>query len=276
MAQPSETTDDRFRELIGSRPSKPRETGRTMVIGDGLYNVGGTNYVEDMLAFAGAWIDSYKFQRAALAIQPPSLIQAKLDLFAENDVLAFPGGNFLEAAYHEGSEREYLEAVHDVGVPGVEVSSTSIDIALEEKVALVEAATDLGLDVHFEVGKKASETDGEMLSPGEMDEEVAAALDAGAETVILEMEQIDGVREAEDGDRSLEAIVDDYVGAYGTEHLMFELPLGSYYEVMESSWWFIDRIGSDVNLGNVAPAHVLPLEQQRRGLGQNAFRDRYR
>lgn len=246
-----------------------------MVIGDGLYNLGGMNYLEDLVSFAGPWVDAYKFQRGAMALQSPDLLQTKLDFFAEHDVLAFPGGNFLEAALHEGIEHQYLEAVQDVGCPGIEVSSTSIELSLDRKAELVERAAEMGFHVHFEVGKKASETGGEMLSEAEMNDELEAAFDAGAETVILEMEQIEQVRESGSGERSLEDVVTGFVDDYGSERLMFEVPLKSYYEVMKSSWWFLDTLGPDVNLGNVCPEHVLPIEQQRRGLGQYAFSTHY-
>jgi phosphosulfolactate synthase len=263
--------DERFSKLIGSRPSKPRESGQTMVIGDGLYNLGGMNYLEDLVSFAGPWIDSYKFQRGALALQSPDLVQSKLELLAENDVLAFPGGNFLEAAVHEGVEAEWLESVREVGCPGVEVSTTSIAMALERKAALVERAVEMGFHVHVEIGKKASETGGEMLSEAEVRDEMEAAFDAGAGMVILEMEQIEQVRESGGGDRSAAEIVTAYAEDYGRDRILFEVPLTTYYDVMESSWWFMDAVGRDVNLGNVHPEHVLPVEQQRRGLGQYAF-----
>lgn len=246
-----------------------------MVIGDGLYNVGGTNYLEDLVEFAGPWIDSYKFQRGAMALQPPELLQSKLDLFADNDILAFPGGNFLEAAVHEGVEREWLESVRAVGCPGVEVSTTSIEMDLGRKAALVERASEMGFHVHVEIGKKASETGGQTLSEAAVRDEIEAAFDAGGDLVILEMEQIEQVRESGGGDRSPEEIVSAYAEEYGRERILFEVPLASYYEVMESSWWFMDAVGRDVNLGNVAPEHVLPLEQQRRGLGQYAFSAHY-
>lgn len=271
----SPNSDSRFSELIGSRSSKPRDSGRTMVIGDGLYNLGGMNYLEDLVNFAGQWVDSYKFQRGALALQSPDLLQTKLDFFEDNHIRSFPGGNFLEAAVHKGIEQEFLESIREIGCPGVEVSSTSIEMTLAQKATLVEKATEMGLHVHVEIGKKASETGGEMLSEEEVANELEAAFDSGAEMVILEMEQIEQVRESANDDRSPSEIVSSYVEDYGQDNILFELPLGSYYDVMESSWWFIETIGPEVNLGNVCPEHVLPIEQQRRGLGQYAFSEHY-
>lgn len=238
-----------------------------MVIGDGLYNVGGMNYLEDLMEFVGPWIDAYKFQRGSLGLQSPELVQSKLDLFDRHDVVAFPGGNFLEAALHQDMVEEYMTAVNEIGCPGIEVSSTSIKLELEEKAALVDQATERGFHVHAEIGKKATETGGEVLTGEEVREEIESVLHAGAETVILEMEQLKQMGADSNSPEIAESIVADY----GSDRILFELPLTTYYEAMETSWWYINRIGPDVNLGNVNPEHVMPLEQQRRGLGQYAF-----
>lgn len=264
--------DERFDELYNARSSKPRSEGKTMVVGDGLYNVGGRNYVEDLLEFAGQWIDEYKLQRGALGLQSPQLLQSKLELFADGDVMVFPGGNFLEAAIHRDAVDEYLQAMSDIGCPGIEVSTTSIEMALEDKVALVERVSEMGFHVHAEIGKKASETGAEKLSAAEVDREIVASLDAGADTIILEMEQLAGMDE-DDADR--ESVLQSLVDTHGMENVLFELPMGSYDEVMAQSWWFIDRFGPDVSLGNVNPQHVMPLEQQRRGLGKYAFSEHF-
>jgi len=267
----TEIIDDRFTALLGSRSEKPRRTGKTMVIGDGPHNIGGMNYLDDLMEFAGAWIDSYKFQRGSLALQPPELIQSKLELFAENEILAYPGGNFLEAAVHNNSEDRFFNAVREIGCPGIEVSSTSIEIELQEKATLFEQATEMGFYVHSEIGKKESETGGNRLTETEVMEEIELSLNAGAKMIIMEMEQIEQTREASNGETNSVAVLERYADTIGKEKVLFELPLASYYDAMEASWWYINNIGSEVNLGNVNPAHVLPLEQQRRGMGQYAF-----
>lgn len=261
------TIEDRFGDLYGERSRKPRREGKTMVIGDGLYNLGGMHYLEDMVGFVGPWIDAYKFQRGALGLQPASLLREKLDLFDQHNILAFTGGNSLEAAVHHGVEETFFDAVTETGCPGIEVSSTSIEMELSFKCELIERAIDRGLHVHAEIGKKESETDGDTLSTDAIHKEVDAVLEAGADIVILEMEQLEAM--GRDGDR--DGTIDAFVDEFGRDRLMFEVPLKSYYEVMAESWWFIERFGPEVNLGNLNPEWVMPLEQQRRGLGQNAF-----
>ena len=54
--------------------------------------------------------------------------------------------------------------------------------------------------------------------------------------------------------------VDTLVQAIGLEHLIFEAPQKS------QQIWFCKQYGSQVNLGNIAPADVIPVETLRTGL----------
>ncbi len=265
--------DERFDFMIGDREEKVRERGLTMVIGDGPFNVGGMNGLNDLVDVAGEWIDWYKIVWSSWPFQPPSLMTDKIELLDENDVIAFTGGNFLEAAVEDGTETQYFEALIEGGCPGVEVSSTTIDMTLDEKIGLIERATEYGLHVHAEIGKKASETDGDSLRTDTVIAEMSACLDAGADIVIFEMEEIEAAIAGDGADVDAGSIekIHTVLDAVGKENILFEVPLGSFAEVMEVSGWFIDAIGSDVNLGNVNPNHVLLVEQQRRGIGPHSL-----
>ena len=69
--------------------------------------------------------------------------------------------------------------------------------------------------------------------------------------------------------------VEEIVAATGLEKVMFELP-GPWIEGVTGSdvhrlrRELIDRYGTEVNIGNVAPDDLMSLEACRRGLGVNA------
>lgn len=265
--------DHRFDFLIDERAQKPRQTGLTMVIGDGPFNVGGENGLKDLVNVAGEWIDWYKIVWSSLPFQPTSVMEEKLSLLEQNEIIAFTGGNFLEAAVVDGTEDEFFEAVTAAGCPGVEVSSTAIDISIEKKTDLISTAEQNGLHVHAEIGKKASETDGNSLGMDAVIDEMTACLDAGADIVIYEMEEIEAAIAGQDDtvdDGQIEKI-HTILNEVGKENVLFELPLGSFAEVMEMSGWFVEHLGTDVNLGNVNPNHVLLIEQQRREIGPHSL-----
>lgn len=262
--------DDRFSFMMRERPDKPRDYGLTMVLGESVLTTGGLNYLDDLLAVNGAWIDWYKFVWSAFPLQPPRLVEEKIDRLNDHDVLSFTGGNFLEAALVQGYEDEFFEALTETSCPGLEVSSTVIDISVAEKARLIEKAVDYGLHVHGEIGRKATGTGGDHLSTATVIEEMEACLDAGADIVVYETEEVATLFAGESDDRernpreTLRAITD----SIGQENILFEVPISTdMHEVLEVSGWFIRNVGADVNLGNVNPYLVSMVEQQRRGIG---------
>lgn len=71
--------------MMRDRNEKPRKSGITMILGEGVYSMGGVNYLEDLLEVNGAWVDWYKFVWSAFPLQPPTTVQQKLTLFEEHD-----------------------------------------------------------------------------------------------------------------------------------------------------------------------------------------------
>lgn len=264
----SEYVDQRFSFLFDPRPGKPRETGISFIQAAGpFYAVEGETHVRSLLEYAGDWIDWYKFTMAANVVQPPDLVDRKLELLDDHDVQAFPGGNFLEIAVDRGVETEWLAAMEDVGVPRVEVSSSKLDMTVAEKAALVERVADRGFDVHGEVGRKISM--GETRTDiDRVIDEMHACLDAGADKVIFESDEVEAAFTEADGElddeltESLFAVTD----AVGAENVVFEVPLTQETAVMEAAAWFVRNVGPDVNLGNVNPHYINGIEQMRRGV----------
>jgi phosphosulfolactate synthase len=262
--------DDRFEYLVGDRPEKPRDSGLTFVIGEAM-TLGGPRTLADLLEWAGPWFDWYKFVYSGFPLQDPALVERKLEMLAAHDIDGFPGGNFLEIAAAEGVADRFLADVAAVGFDRVEVSTTVVEMEREEKSALIETAREEGLAVHAEVGKKQSEG-ADALSIADAIAEMEADLAAGADAVVFESEAVEAVLEGEGGDETAAredvARVTDAVGA---ENVVFEVPLRADYGVTSATAWFVNVVGPDVNLGNVAPQHVNLVEQQRRGVGPGTY-----
>lgn len=265
-------TDDRFSFLLRELPEKPRERGITMVEGEAIDATGGMNYLEDLVSVNGAWIDWYKFVWSSFPIQPPSVMEEKIQFLRENDILPFTGGNLLEVGIAKGQEEELLHALREAGCPGLEVSSTVVELDLERKAALIESAVDMGFHVHGEIGRKASETEGEHLPTEEVITDMEMCLDAGADIVIYEMEEIEGIftdeTESAESDSGSKEKLHRIIDEIGHENILFELPItGDFHEITEMSAWFMKHVGPDVNLGNINPMLVSLIAQQRHGLG---------
>jgi len=263
----SEYVDTRFDFMLEPRPQKPRETGISFIQGDGpFYALEGEAHVRSLLEYAGDWIDWHKFTVSANVFQRPDLIERKLALFESHDIEGFPGGNFLEIAAARGVVSEWLDAMEDVGMPRIEVSSTKYDMAVGEKAALIERVVDRGFTVHGEVGRKTSMGQ-ERIDIDRAIEEMNACLDAGADKVIFESDEVEAAfRAGEDPIGETAEPIFEVVDAVGKESVVFEVPSTQETEVMRAAAWFVRNVGSDVNLGNVNPHYINEIEQLRRGL----------
>ena len=62
-------------------------------------------------------------------------------------------------------------------------------------------------------------------------------------------------------------LIDEIVHLFGHERLLFEAPQKSQQA------WFIRHLGPDVNLGNIPPEEVIPLETLRLGLRSDTMLD---
>jgi phosphosulfolactate synthase len=126
----------------------------------------------------------------------------------------------------------------------------------EEKTALVrELAGDF--IVLAEVGAKAEEVP---VVAAQWLAEMEGDLDAGARWVIAEGRESGTVGLYHANGSVREDLVDILASRLGLEQVIFEAPRKSQQA------WFINHLGSDVNLGNVAPEELLPLETLRLGL----------
>jgi len=62
-------------------------------------------------------------------------------------------------------------------------------------------------------------------------------------------------------------LVDEIVHAISPADLIFEAPTKS------AQAWFVNAFGPEVNLGNIAPSEVIPLETLRLGLRADTLKE---
>jgi phosphosulfolactate synthase len=98
------------------------------------------------------------------------------------------------------------------------------------------------------------------MAPYRWVEQIESELEAGAWKVIAEARESGtaGIFRA-DGEVRM-GLIDEIAHAVDPARLLFEAPQ------KDQQVWFIERFGSDVNLGNIAPDDVLSLETLRLGL----------
>jgi phosphosulfolactate synthase len=222
--------------------------GLTHVIDKGL----GPRGWEDVLEVAGEHISIVKLGWGTAVVT--NNLQRKLDVLRGKPVVI--GGTFFEVVYVKDRLDDYKRWLAELGLTHVEISDGTVEIPRERKLELIaEFARDF--TVLSEVGSKDSSVE---PAADEWKRWLREELDAGAWKVITEAREggTAGIFDAGGGMRT--ELIADIAEEVGTEHVVFEAPSKA------SQTWFIEEFGPSVNLGNIPPDEVIPLETLRRGL----------
>ncbi|MDX6476406.1 MAG: phosphosulfolactate synthase [Gaiellaceae bacterium] len=235
--------------------SRSRDGGLTHVIDKGL----GPSAWEDVLETSGIYIDIVKLGWGTAYVTPN--LKRKLEVLKEKPVVI--GGTFFEVVYADGKLDEYKQWLNGLGLTHVEISDGTIDIPRDRKLELIaEFARDF--TVLSEVGSKDSSVE---YSAEEWTTWLREELDAGAWKVITEAREggSAGIFDSSGGMRT--ELIGEIANAVGTEHVVFEAPTKA------SQAWFIKQFGPEVNLGNIPPDEVIPLETLRLGLRGDTLKE---
>jgi len=233
----------------------PRPGGLTHVIDKGL----GPRAWEDVLETSGDYIDIVKLGWGTAYVTPN--LRAKLDVLQGKPVVI--GGTFFEVVFVQDKVEGYKRWLHELGLTHVEISDGVIDLPRERKLELIEEfARDF--TVLSEVGSKDSEVE---FTSDEWTKWLREELDAGAWKVITEAREggTAGIFSGS-GDMRTE-LVGEIADAVPLEDVVFEAPTKA------AQAWFIKEYGPAVNLGNIAPDEVIPLETLRRGLRGDTLKE---
>jgi phosphosulfolactate synthase len=233
----------------------PRNGGLTHVIDKGL----GPRAWEDVLETSGDYIDIVKLGWGTAYVTPN--LQRKLDVLREKPVVI--GGTFLEAVIVQGKVDEYKRWLGELGLTHVEISDGVIDLPRERKLELI---ADLARDftVLSEVGSKDTEVN---YAPYLWVEWIKEELDAGAWKVITEGREGGTAGIYRPSGEMRTGLVDEITHEVDVDLLLFEAPTKA------SQTWFIKQFGPGVNLGNIPPDEVIPLETLRRGLRGDTLKE---
>ena len=236
---------------LPARAAKPRQQGITHLMDRGL----SVAEVDGLMEVAGDAVDIVKLGfGTALAT---GNLQAKLARYREHDVPVVLGGTITELAVQQRRVDELVGWIRDLGLHHVEVSDGTIDFDPDEKLALIRRLAGEGFVVLSEVGSKDNE---KIMAPYRWVELIQAELEAGAWKVICEGRETGTAGIARPDGELRQGLIDEIAHGVDPARVIFEAPQKDQQVVL------IKRFGPDVNLGNIAPADVLPLETMRLGL----------
>jgi phosphosulfolactate synthase len=232
-----------------------RSGGLTHVLDKGL----GPRAWEDVLETAGDYIDVVKLGWGTAYVTPN--LQKKLDVLRHKRVVI--GGTFFEAVWARGKVEEYKRWLQELGLNHVEISDGAVDIPREEKLELIaELAKDF--TVLSEVGSKDSSVE---FTGDEWTTWMREELAAGAWKVIAEARE-GGTAGIFTGGGDMRAELIEEIGSgVGLDDVIWEAPTKA------AQAWFIKAFGPEVNLGNIPPEEVIPLETLRLGLRADTLKE---
>lgn len=239
-----------------ARVAKPRKTGCTMVMDVGK----SLQETESILQTSARYIDHWKFGFGTSVFMEKSLLQDKLALIAENNILTFPGGTLLEVALLTQHCRVYMTHAKALGFSAVEISDGILPIPRFRRQRIIDCALNAGLIPITEVGKKDPKR---QPTPEQIAEEILQDIEWGAAWVILEgRESGHSVGVFDDAGNVDEFDVDTIIGLIGdkSDGLIWEAPMKAQQA------YFIEKFGTNAGLGNIPIDQVLAVEALRNGL----------
>ncbi len=243
---------------------KPRDEGVTMVIDNGL----GLREAQDLAETAGDYIDYIKLGFGTSRLINETLLKKKILLYREHNIDVYPGGTLFEVALAQGVLDEFLDEAKKLGFSAIEVSDGTITMSDTQRFEAVKKARECGFKVITEVGKKdrARDLGGEAYEMG-----VKRDLEHGVSKVIIEARASGrgiGIYDEKGGVR--EDKLETIIKGVAAKNLLFEAPN------KDQQVYLILKFGSNVNLGNIRPDDVLPLETLRRGLRGDTLKTVYK
>jgi phosphosulfolactate synthase len=240
---------------VPERPAKPRQKGLTMVMDKGL----SLRQVEDFIEVAGVHTDIVKLGWATSHVTPN--LKEKLALYKSAGIPTYFGGTLFEAFIIRNQFSDYQRVLDQYGMEYAEVSDGSIEIEHDKKCGFIRELSKQ-VTVISEVGSKDA---AKIFAPYKWIKLMQAEIEAGSWKVIAEAREGGNVGIYRGSGEVREGLVDEILTQIPEETIIWEAPQ------KEQQVWFIKLIGSNVNLGNIAPAEVIPLETIRLGLRGDTF-----
>jgi len=240
---------------LPDRPSKPRGNGLTMVMDKGL----SIREAEDFMSVGNEYTDFVKLGFGTSLLTPG--IDKKLSVYKSAGCRPYFGGTLFEAFIIRNMFTEFLEFLDRYEIDLVEISDGSYDMDHQKKLEYIKTLAGRGT-VISEVGSKKKDV---VYSPVEWVAMMRSELDAGSVKVIAEARESGTVGIFNDDGSINSPVVNAISHHVQLENVIWEAPLKS------QQVWFIKHFGANVNLGNIEPREIIPLEALRTGLRGDTF-----
>ncbi len=242
---------------VPRRDGKPRTRGLTHVIDKGL----NLREIEGLFDTAGEYVDIVKLGWGTSYVT--NNLEKKITFYRSFETPVVCGGTLFEAVWAQGKLDEFKRWLGHYRFSHVEISDGTLAIPREQKLELI---ADFARDftVLSEVGSKDAEVN---IAPYLWVQWMREELDAGAWKVIAEGREGGTAGIYRPTGELRTGLVDEIEHSLDFHDLIWEAPTKA------SQAWFVKHFGPDVNLGNIPPDEVIPLETLRLGLRGDTLRE---
>ena len=240
---------------IPDRPSKPRESGLTMVMDKGL----SCRQAEDFLEVAADKTDIIKLGFGTSTVTPS--LTRKLEIYQEANIPVYFGGTLFEAYVIRNQFDDYKRLLDKYNITHAEVSDGSMEISEDQKCEYISSLAK-DFTVLSEVGSKDAE---KIIPPYKWIAMMKAEIAAGAWKVIAEARESGTVGIFRNSGEIRSGLIEEILQHIPLDTILWEAP----QKVQQV--WFLTLYGHNVNLGNIAPNEIIPLETLRLGLRGDTF-----
>lgn len=240
---------------LPKRTERPRNNGVTMMMDKGL----SVRQAEDFCDANAEFTDIVKFGFGTSMIT--NKLEEKIKIYRDAGMRCYFGGTLFEAFVARGKYKEFLKFLDKYKMELAEVSDGSIIIPHDEKLKYIADMAKHRV-VMSEVGSKDS---GILISPAKWIKMMTTELEAGSWKVIAEGRESGTVGIFRPNGTAHTILINKIINKVKPEDILWEAPK-KLQQV-----WFIKLFGANVNLGNIAPNEVIPLECLRLGLRGDTF-----
>ncbi|MFT7100561.1 MAG: phosphosulfolactate synthase [Bacteroidia bacterium] len=215
--------------------------------------------VEDFLEVSADKTDIVKLGFGTSTVTPN--LERKIKIYQDANIPLYFGGTLFEAYVIRGQFDDYRKLLDRYNVTHVEVSDGSIEISEEEKCGYIRSLAK-DFTVLSEVGSKDAE---KIIPPYKWIAMMKAEIEAGAWKVIAEARESGTVGIFRNSGEVRSGLIEEILQHIPLDTILWEAPQKS------QQVWFMTLYGHNINLGNIAPNEVIPLETLRLGLRGDTF-----
>ena len=240
---------------LPERTRKPRQYGFTMAMDKGL----SLRETEDFVDSCSDYVDIVKLGWATSYVTKH--LNEKIAVYKAAGIPVYLGGTLFEAFIVRGQFEDYRRVLDKYQLEFAEVSDGSISLNHDKKCEYISTLAQQ-VTVLSEVGSKDA---AKIIPPYKWIEQMQTELAAGAWKVIGEAREGGNVGLFRDSGEVRQGLVEEILTQVPEERIIWEAPQKS------QQVWFIKLLGANVNLGNISPSEVIPLETIRLGLRGDTF-----